>query len=174
MILMLICWMAAVFPHRKKIEAFSVHHGYFMNVFACRKGRRAGDGSTASAALSLQKEKKMLGCVYVCVEEVRGALRGCKLSVSLKPAALPALYGGVILSVKMRVAVNVCLLVFLPLCVLHFLTPHSWSINTTKGVKKTIYFQMENDLNYSQLNHRWINEFGYWYPAQRWADALTH
>ncbi len=136
----------------------------------------AGGVRTANVLHSLQK---------------RGdAVCGCKLSVSLKPAALslslslplslslsPPLYGRVIPSVKMCVPVNVRFLAFLSECecvcvcacvccthvgALHILTIHSWSINTAKG--KTIYFQMENYLNYSQLNHWWINEHGYWYP----------
>lgn len=105
-------------------------------------------------------------CATQLAEKRGDAVCGCKLSVSLKPAAallspsLSPLYGRVILSVKMRVPVNVHFLVFLSVCVCGgggecvcstFLTIHSWSINTAKG--KTIYFQMENYLNYSQLNH---------------------
>jgi len=59
--------------HRHTDVGVSCHHGYFMNVFACRRSMGAGGGGrgggTANALRSLQKTGG-----------------GCKLSVSLKPA----------------------------------------------------------------------------------------
>lgn len=112
-----------------------------MNVFACRRGMGAGGGQQM--------------CSAACRE--RGdALYGCKLSVSLKPAALSLslylslslpLYGRVIPSAKMCAGVNVhflvfvCACAFLPVCArlcqnmmaaLPILPVHSWSIKRAK------------------------------------------
>lgn len=102
----------------------------------CMQKGHGGRGRTANMLHSFQK---------------RGdALRGCKLSVSLKPAPSlslsPLLYGRVIPSVKMCVPVNVHFLVCVCLCVCScactcvkiwrvcytFLAAHSRSIKTAK------------------------------------------